>query len=251
MEAVCLGVFMASASVFATLIDYPGSPVRQAIDEPLMRRCLMGIAMGVTASLLIYSPMGKLSGAHMNPAVSVTFFRLNKISLLDTLFYILFQCAGGILSVMLMEKIIGEPFTDRAVNYVQTLPGESGPWAAFAVEILIAFVMMTVVLVMSNHPLYSKYTGIFCGILVAIYVVISGPISGFSMNPARTLASAVPAMNFTALWIYMIAPFSGMLLAAELYTFRSGRTQCAKLYHSPSYLCIFKCGYCKHQNNEA
>ena len=83
MEAVGLGLFMISACAFTVLLEHPASPVRQALSDPWLRRLLIGIAMGLTAVLLIYSPLGKRSGAHLNPAVTLTFWRLGKIETWD------------------------------------------------------------------------------------------------------------------------------------------------------------------------
>lgn len=76
MEAWGLGTFMVSAGLFATLLEYPGSPVREAIENADLRRGLMGLAMGLTAIAIIYSPWSKQSGAHINPVVTLTFWRL-------------------------------------------------------------------------------------------------------------------------------------------------------------------------------
>lgn len=248
MEAVCLGLFMVSASFFGTLLEYPLSSVHEAIQNDFVRLILMGIAMGVTASLIIYSPMGKLSGAHMNPAVSFTFVLLGKMKWQDGIFYSLFQCLGGLMAVYLMVWALGEGFTSKPVNYVVTAPGKLGVVAAFIVEIVIAFCMMTMVLVTSNQVRLSKYTGLFAGFFVMIYVIVSGPISGFGMNPARSLASAVPAMEFASFWIYVLAPFIGMIGAAEFYKRVNGAVMCAKMHHSNFYKCIFDCGYCEHES---
>lgn len=246
MEAVCLGLFMMSASFFGTLLEYPMSSVRQALPNDFTRLVLMGLAMGVTATLINYSPMGKMSGAHMNPAVTFTFFRLHKIKLVDAIFYCVFQCAGGLLAVILMRIILGNAFADAHVNYVVTTPGKYGALIAFALEVVIAFFMMTMVLITANNPKLSKYTGAIAGVFVMTYVIISAPVSGFSMNPARTIASAVPAMHFNAFWIYMTAPFLGMFSAAAFYKRAKGAVYCAKMHHSSSYLCIFNCQYCAH-----
>src|SRR6516225_8919387 len=79
MEAGLLGAFMVSACLFGALYEFPHSPVRHAIASQLLRRMLMGLSMGLTAIAIIYSPWGKQSGAHINPSVTLTFFRLGKI----------------------------------------------------------------------------------------------------------------------------------------------------------------------------
>lgn len=251
MEAICLGLFMASASFFGTMLEYPSSVVHQAIQNDFIRLVLMGVAMGVTATLIIYSPMGKLSGAHMNPAVSFTFVRLGKMKWQDGFFYALSQCLGGVIAVYMMVLVLGEGFTSKPVNYVVTAPGIFGAGTAFIVEIIIAFCMITMVLVTSNHSRLSKYTGLFAGFFVMTYVIVSGPISGFGMNPARSLASAIPAMQFPSFWIYVLAPFIGMLTGAEFHQRMNGAVRCAKLHHSSFYKCIFNCGYCGHATQDA
>lgn len=245
MEAAGLGIFMVSAGFFATLLEYPGSPVHQAITDPLLRRFFMGIAMGLTAIGIIYSPWGKQSGAHINPSVTMTFFRLGKVEPWDAFFYILAQFLGGALGVLLVIVILGNSFTNPPILYVATLPGFGGPGVAFLAELLISFGLMTVVLVVSNTKHLARFTGLCAGFLVATYITLEAPLSGMSMNPARTFSSALPAQLWTALWIYFTAPPAGMLLAAEVYL-RSGgvrRVFCAKLHHHKDKRCIFRCGY--------
>lgn len=246
MEAVCLGIFMVSASIFTTILEYPNSIIHRWIPNDFVRLCIMGLAMGVTASLINYSPMGRLSGAHMNPAVTLTFFRLRKVKGPDTFYYILFQCLGGVLAVYLMHTVIGSAFADPHVNFVITAPGKYGATIAFVAETGIAFCMMTMVLATSNHPMLARYTGVIAGFFVMSYVILTGPISGFGMNPARSLASAVPAMQFPSFWIYITAPFIGMLVAAEVFARFGGEAICAKMFHCKFYPCIFNCGYCEH-----
>jgi aquaporin Z len=250
MEAVCLGLFMLSASFFAIILEFPGSIVHKAIPDDFTRLCIMGVAMGTTATLLIYSPMGRLSGAHMNPAVSFVFFRLGKMKGTDALYYCVFQTVGGIFAVSMIASVFSDMFADDHVNYVVTSPGKYGVLLAFIFEVLMSFAMMTMVLTTSNHPRVSPYTGIIAGIFVACFVILSAPVSGFSINPARTIASAIPAMQFRSFWIYMTAPLIGMFSAAELYKAFDGKTVCAKIDHKDSYLCIFNCGYCRHNSDD-
>ncbi len=245
MEAAGLGIFMISAAAFAILLEHPSSPIHQQLPEPLVRRLFMGVAMGLTATLIIYSPWGKQSGAHLNPSVTLSFFRLGKVAPWDAAFYVLFQCAGGCVGILLVLAVARDWLMNPSVNYVATLPGLGGNGPAFLAELCISFVLMTVVLLSSNHPHFSRYTGLFAGMLVATYITIEAPISGMSMNPARSLASALPAWLWTSFWIYITAPVLGMLLAAETYLKLAGvqKVWCAKLNHHNSKRCIFYCGY--------
>lgn len=245
MEAAGLGIFMISASVVTTLVEHPASLIRQVVTDPFFRRLIIGVAMGLTAIAIIYSPWGKQSGAHINPAVTFTFFRLGKVKRFDAFFYMVAQCVGGLLGMLIAASVLREAIADSTVNYVVTLPGSRGIGVAFVAELLISYGLMTMILVVSNHTKLSRLTGIFSGFLVATYITVEAPLSGMSMNPARTLASAIPAQNWTAIWVYFTAPLLGMLLASEFYVRLRGRAavRCAKLHHHNHKRCIFRCGY--------
>ncbi|MEP7242618.1 MAG: aquaporin [Gammaproteobacteria bacterium] len=244
IEGWALGMFMVSAGVVTTLFEYPGSPVHLAIADPALRRLLIGIAMGLTAMALIYSPWGQRSGAHMNPAVTLTFLRLGKIHRWDALFFVLAQFAGGLLGVLLVAHVLGAPFTAAPVSYVATIPGPGGAPVAFAAEVLISSVLIFTVLVVSNTPRLARFTGVVAGCLVATYIALEAPLSGMSMNPARSFASAAPGLMWQSFWIYVIAPVLGMLAGAQIYlsTRRRAAVACAKLLHPDTQRCIH-CGY--------
>jgi aquaporin Z len=243
MEAGLLGAFMVSACVFGALYEFPHSPVKMAISSHLLRRMLMGMCMGLTAIAIIYSPWGKQSGAHINPSVTFTFFRLGKIKPWDAIFYIASQFTGAILGVVLVARFLGRQVSDPAVRYVVTVPGMDGPWVALLAEFIIAFGLMSAVLYFSNHHRLDRYTGLFAGLLVATYITIEAPFSGMSMNPARTIGSGFSAEIWSGLWVYLTAPPLGMLAAAEFYLWRRGRlaVKCCKLHHKNDKRCIF-CG---------
>jgi aquaporin Z len=245
MEAAGLGLFMISAAVVTTLFEYPHSPLHDLFAEQTTRRLMIGLAMGATAIGLIYSPWGKRSGAHLNPAVTLTFYRLGKIRGIDACGYVMAQFFGGALGLWLVSRVIGMAVEHPAVNYVVTTPGPAGSGAAFVAEVLISFGLMFVVLMVSNTKSLNVWTGCVAGLLVATYITIEAPLSGMSMNPARSFASALPAHLWTAFWIYLTAPLIGMLLAAEVYVRSHGahRVLCAKLHHHNSTRCIFRCGY--------
>jgi aquaporin Z len=243
MEAGGLGFYMISACLFGALYENPGSPVRQAIASTLLRRILMGLSMGLTSVAIVYSPWGKQSGAHINPSVTLTFFRLGKIAKWDAIFYAVAQFTGAILAVALVALFLGKAISHPAVRYVVTVPGEAGVAAALLAEFVIALLLMAVILHVSNHHRLSRFTGWFVAALVATYITLEAPFSGMSMNPARSLGSAFSAEVFNGLWIYFTAPPLGMLCAAELYLWWKGKfaVKCCKLHHDSDKRCIF-CG---------
>src|SRR5215813_3832658 len=167
MEAAELGLFMFSACAFTVLLYHPSSPIAQTIHDGVWRRLMMGIAMGSTAIAIIFSPLGQRSGAHFNPSVTWTFFRLGKIEAWDAAFYTLFQFAGGIAGVTLASLTLGRLVAHQSVNYAATLPGPNGSIVALFAEILISFILMSVVLTVSNTKRLARWTGMFAGALVA------------------------------------------------------------------------------------
>lgn len=245
IEALGLGLFMVSAGLVTTALEFPGSPVHRAVSDPFTRRVLIGLAMGTTAIAIIYSPWGKRSGAHINPAVTLTFYRMGKIESVDAAWYIGAQFIGAIAGVVLVAAFVGSAFSSPAVNHVATLPGPRGAGIAFVAEVIISFFLMTVILSLTNTRNLARYTGLVAGSLVALYISIEAPLSGMSMNPARTFGSAVEGRLWTALWIYFTAPPLGMIAAASLYARLRGpaSVRCAKLHHQNRQRCIFRCGY--------
>ena len=117
--------------------------------------------------------------------------------------------------------------------------------AAFAGEFVISFGLMIMVLWASNTSRLSRHVGVLAGLLLALYITFEAPLSGMSINPARTFASALPAGLWTAFWLYLTAPILAMQLAAQLYLFTRGRRQvyCAKLNHHSRQPCIFRCRF--------
>jgi aquaporin Z len=242
-EAAELGLFMISAGLFTILLWYPKSPVPTIIPSEFVRRMLIGIAMGSTAIALIFSPLGKRSGAHFNPAVTLAFWRLGKIKNWDAVFYIVAQFAGAIVGVFVVALFVHEALSHPRVNYAATLPGMYGMIVAFIAEFAIAFVLMSVVLRVSNTPRIARYTGLFAGALVATYITLEAPFSGMSMNPARTFGSAFVGHLWTGLWIYFTAPVLAMQLAAAVYLRGKGMVYCAKYHHYNRHRCIFNCRF--------
>jgi len=137
-----------------------------------------------------------------------------------------------------------------SVNYAVTRPGPLGVRVAFFAEVLISFALLLTILTVSNSKKWTRYTGLFGGALIASYITFEAPLSGMSMNPARTFGSALLAKSFDALWLYFVAPPIGMLAAAEVYVrLRSIRAvHCAKYHHNNNKRCIFRCRFADLQN---
>ena len=248
-EGAELALFMISACVFSIILFDPSSPVQNIFPDPVMRRLLMGASMGVTATLIIRSSIGKRSGAHFNPAITLTYLRLGKISPPDAFFYVLSQFIGGVIGVGASALFLSPALSNPSVMYAETVPGKYGTGAAFAAETFMAALLMGVVLWASNRPSIASRTSYIVGILITFYVLLFAPISGFSINPARTTASAVFAHVWTAIWIYFSAPLLGMLFSAEVYVRSQGRDRilCAKLHPDTAYECPFLCHYPGHR----
>jgi aquaporin Z len=240
IEAALLGTFMLAACAAVALLAHPASSLAHAIPSDFVRRALIGLAMGTTAICLIYSPFGKRSGAIMNPAMTLCFLRLGRLSRVDAIGYSAAQVAGGTIGVALAATLAPTWVKDPAVNHVVTVPGEYGMLAAWLGEFGIAFLLLCVVLGINRFPRLRPFTGVAAGMLVANFITFEAPLSGMSLNPARTFASAFSAGIWSGWLIYLSATPAGMLTAVEIYR-RLGNRQfptCGKLTHGD---CHIKC----------
>jgi aquaporin Z len=243
IEAALLALFMISACSFSVLLFHPASPLATLPLADIPHRALMGMAMGGTAIALIRSRWGQQSGAHLNPAVTLTFLSLGRLHRPHAIGYIVAQALGAIAGVGLAALLWGNAVANPAVNYANTLPGARGELIAFLSECAISFLLMLAVLIVSNRASIAHWTPWVAGTLVALFITFEAPLSGMSMNAARTLGSMLFAGGFTQFWIYLFAPAIGMLLAALVFAhvavfYRSG---CAKLLHDNDTRCIH-CG---------
>jgi aquaporin Z len=243
MEGAELGLLMLAVTALSVLLLGHGASAQRSIHSALLRRALLAAGVGVTVTSLIYSPIGRRSGAHFNPAVTLTFFRLGKVRRADAIFYVVFQLLGAVAGVGLAAVALGGRLSDRSVDYAATVPGSGGTAAAFAAELGLAFVFMSILLVTVNGPYGERWTGVVAGSVIALFIFIEAPVSGMSLNPARSVGSAVPAGHWGIVWVYLIAPVAGMQLAADAYVRVRGRKhlRSAKLIHDDRTRCIFLC----------
>ena len=241
MELSEMGLYLVFTCIFATLLQHPASPIRHQLPNNLVRRACFGILVGATIVAIALTPWGKQSGGHLNPAMTFTFFRLGKVKLWDAIFYGAAQVAGATAGVAIASSLLLGAPGNPTIRYVATLPGVYGAGVAFIAEVAISFALMLVVLLVSNHTTLSRYTPYFVGTLYALFITLETPLSGMSMNPARTFGSAIRGSYWDALWVYFLAPTLGMLVAAEFFLLVRGGIgpSCAKLHHANDKRCIF------------
>jgi aquaporin Z len=244
MEFSEMGLYLFFTCMFATLVQHPVPPIRHWLPNDAVRRACFGISIGATLAAIVLTPWGQQSGGHLNPAMTFTFYRLGKMGLWDAVFYAVAQFAGATAGVVIATfLLLGAP-GHPAIRYAATRPGIYGVGVAFTAELAISFVLMSTVLFASNQNSLSRYTPYLVGALYAIFITVETPLSGMSMNPARSFGSAFRGRYWHALWLYFLAPTLGMLAAAEFFLrIRGGISPyCAKLHHTNNRRCIFRHG---------
>lgn len=219
------------------------SPV-PAIENAAARRLITGLLFAAGATAVVYSPLGQRSGGHINPAMTLAFWHLGKVPTRDAIAYVIAQFLGalaGVAATALTWRDLA-----RSVQFGATVPAPEWRWTgAFLAETLSTFLLAFTIFVCVNKPRLAARTGLVAGALVAFLVLVESPVSGTSLNPARSFAPALFVPLFADQWLYFVAPPLGALIAAVGYRARWGEsTVCAKLYHTAKYACPFEtCGY--------
>jgi len=175
---------------------------------------LIGIALatGFTLAVVVYA-IGHISGAHINPAVTIAFWLGNKFKKIDTVFYIIAQLLGAVLASILVLSIIGGDAFLGA-----TLPRDGDFVSAFYLEILLTFFLMFVIAGTAiDKKSYNQFAGLAIGLTISLDILLGGPISGASMNPARSFGPALLSGNFSYHWIYWLGPILGAILGIFSY----------------------------------
>jgi aquaporin Z len=172
----------------------------------------IGLSFGLSVMSVVYS-IGSISGAHINPAVSIAFWVDKKLITKDLIPYMFFQIVGGILASTLLFFLLPESKTMG-----ETLVKCRDWKVVFFVEFIITFILMFVILQVSDKSRnLDRFSGIAIGGVVAFAAIFVGPISGASMNPARSIAPAILINDFSYLWIYIVSPILGAVLSVFVY----------------------------------
>jgi MIP family channel proteins len=173
----------------------------------------VGLVFGLIITVMIYA-FGHISGAHFNPAVTLGFVLTRHFPVRRLWVYWVAQCAGAILASLCLRWVLGD-----TSHLGTTLPtGSGGAWQSFALEALLTFFLMVVIMAMATDTrAVGQAAAVAIGATVALEALFAGPISGASMNPARSLAPALVSLTWTAQWVYVSAPFVGATAGALLY----------------------------------
>ncbi|TWT93773.1 MIP/aquaporin family protein [Stieleria varia] len=175
-----------------------------------------GVALtwGLVVMAMIYT-FGHISGAHINPAVTIAMAALSKITWKETAFYVVVQCLGATAAAACLRLVLGmDESLLGATN--SSLP----TWSAFAVEFMMTTILMMVVMGVSTGAKEETITaGLAVGATIAIEAMVAGPLTKASMNPARSLGPALMSGSLDQLWIYLLAPIAGALTGAMIYRY--------------------------------
>ena len=191
-----------------------GSFVAQLIPSPGARRLLTGFLFGSTGCLITLSPVGKISGAHINPAMSVAFWLRGKMKSYALIGYIVSQMAGavvGCLPLLLWGK------QGSSVQYGITLPGDGDITAAFTGELATTAALVIVVFVFVGNERLRNYTPFTMPFLYSFMVWAEAPASGCSTNPARSFGPAFLVNDFNSYWIFVTAPLLSAFIVVMLF----------------------------------
>ena len=173
----------------------------------------MSLSFAFVVIAMVYA-LGHLSGAHINPAVTIAFWSVRRFPLAEVLPYLVAQCTGAMAASLVLRTLLGP-----VGNLGATLPSASLA-SAFAIEWLLSFALMFVIMaVATDERVADGFAAIAVGVTVGFCALMAGPLTGAGMNPARSLGPAVAGGLWRAQWLYWLAPITAMLTAARVYEF--------------------------------
>lgn len=207
-ELVGTALLVAVGCSFVVLDFGAGSPVAAVLPSAGARRALTGFLFGTVGALIAVSPVGKVSGAHINPVVTLAFVLHRRMTARVAAGYVVAQVAGGILGALALRAwgAMG-----ASVAFGATGPGPAGPWAATLGEAGATFALVRGLFLFLGTRRLRRFTPLLFPFLYAALVWLEAPLSGTSTNPARSLGPGLVAGAMAGWWIYWLGPLLGAL----------------------------------------
>ena len=231
-EFVGTALLIAIGLSFVILNFGTGSPMLALVPGAGPRRLLTGFLFGATGGLLAYSPVGKVSGAHINPAVTWAFWWLGKMRTRHAVGYVLAQLAGGVLGAV---PLLAWGGIGASQNFGATAPGPYfGAGWAVAGEFATTCILIVSLFLFLRHRRLRNFTPLLFPFLYAVMVFLEAPVSGTSTNPARTLGPEVISATWRGWWVYWAGPLLGAAAGVLFYKIswlRHVEIEVAKFYH--------------------
>ena len=242
--------FLIFVGLSAVVFDFgKGLPPTRLLPDASLRRLVTGLIFAGSGSLVAISTSGKLSGAHINPSVSLDFGAHGKMHHHDIIGYIVGQFLGAIFGEALLVLVWGN--YAQSVSDGMTLTGARYPlWLVFFAEMALTALLVLAIFICVSSQRFMRWTQFVTWLLVAPMVWLEAPVSGTSLNTARSAGPALFAGLWTHQWISWVAPPLGALLAVGLYRLLAlgeHDVVTGKLFHVPRYRSIFKNVNAPHQ----
>ncbi|MCE0496615.1 MAG: aquaporin [Methylacidiphilales bacterium] len=240
LGTACMVFFGLSAVVF----DFgEGMPMSRWVPDSSLRLLITGLLFAGTGSLVAISPLGRLSGAHINPSVSLAFWLNGKMHFHDFIGYVVAQMLGGMAGAAMLAGVWKKHAA--SVHNGMTLPGAGWAlWQVFSAEVLLTALLVLLIFIFVSSRRLMRWTPLMTWIVVAMMVWLEAPVSGTSLNTARSFGPALVSGSWHNQWIYAIAPPLGGIVGLALFRLvtKEGReVLTGKLFQAPNYRSVFKC----------
>ena len=224
---------LVSVGVSIVILDFGrGSPVAALLPDPGMRRVLTGFLFGATGASIAVSPLGKASGAHINPVVTLAFWLKGKMSAPHAAGYVIAQLAGAVAGAL---PLLAWGGMGASIDFGGTFPGTGYTvWQATLGEVVTTIGLIAGLFIFLGHARLRQYTPLLFPFLYAVMVYLEAPVSGTSTNPARSLGPSLVAGDWHGWWVYWVGPAVGTFLAlgiGQIPWLREFEVEVAKIYH--------------------
>jgi len=231
-EMIGTGLLLLGGLSLVIFMFGAGNPIAELLPSRTTRMVISGFLFGSIGALIALSPVGDVSGAHINPAVTLGFLLMGKFKPRVAFGYVVAQLTGSLLGSL---PLLAWGKMGRSIDFGSSLPGQGySAWTVLFGEVATTFGLIASLCVFLAIRELRRFTPAMIPFLYAIMVPLEAPISGTSTNPARSLGPAIVSGNFDGWWIYWVGPFLGAVAAIFACSFLASRIEVAKVYHFDS-----------------